>query len=177
MPNYRRVFEDGYSYFITVTTYNRKPILIQNINILRESFYLSKQKYDYKIEAIVILPDHFHTIITPAYAKEYPKIISHIKRSFLFLLDPKQKEIAKNALPLSKQKRKQSGIWQNRYYEHTIRDEKDFKIRFDYIHFNPVKHGLVSRVKDWQFSSFFKYVKKGWYHMDWGDFEGEIDFE
>ncbi len=177
MAKYKRIFEDNYSYFFTVVTHNRKAILIDNIDKLRESFRLSKSKYDYEIEAIVILPDHFHMILTPKVAKDYPKIISHIKRSFLYGLDQNLKNSAKIDLSSSKLKRQHSGIWQSRYYEHTIRDEKDFKIRFDYIHFNPVKHKLVSKVKDWEYSSFHKYVKIGWYDSAWGDFGEDVEFE
>ena len=64
-----------------------------------------------------------------------------------------------------------------RYYEHTIRNEQDYKIRFDYIHFNPVKHKIVNSVKNWQYSSFHKYVKLNWYNENWGNFDEHIDFE
>jgi len=177
MANYRRIFEENYSCFLTIVTHNRNPILIHNINLLRKSFALSKLKYDYEIEAVVILPDHFHMIITPKIAKEYPKIISHIKRSFLYGLDKDFKNHAKKSLSSSQIKRGHSGIWQSRYYEHTIRDEKDFNIRFDYIHFNPVKHGLVLETNDWKYSSFGKFVKMGLYDDSWGDFNHDVEFE
>ena len=177
MAKYKRVFENGYSYFLTVVTHKRVPILIKNIDLLRDSFRRSKLKYNYQIEAVVILPDHFHTIITPINAKDYPKIISHIKRSFLYGLDKDIKNSAKVGLSATQFKNQHSGIWQGRYYEHTIRDERDFKIRFDYIHFNPIKHKLVSMVKDWEYSSFHKFVKMGWYDSEWGDFDESIEFE
>jgi len=75
MPNYRRIFQHGQSYFLTMTTYGRNPILIENIKLLRESFWISKQNYDYSIDAIVVLPDHIHMILTLDNAKNYPKII------------------------------------------------------------------------------------------------------
>ena len=75
MPNYRRIFQNGQSYFLTMTTYGRNPILIENIKLLRESFWISKQNYDYSIDAIVVLPDHIHMILTLDNAKNYPKII------------------------------------------------------------------------------------------------------
>ena len=83
MANYKRVFEDGRSYFITIVTHNRNPILIENIELLRKSFRMSKVKYTYKIEAIVILPDHIHMIIRPKVAREYPNIIrkSHLQNT------------------------------------------------------------------------------------------------
>ena len=85
--DYRRVFEDGYDLFITMVTYRRTPLLIENIDLLRRAFYLSKQKYTYTIKTIIVLPDHLHMIIRPEDVGAYPYIISHIKRSFLFGMD------------------------------------------------------------------------------------------
>ena len=174
---YRRILENGYSYFLTLVTHERKPLLIEHINLLRYAVKLSKEKYDYILDAIVILPDHIHMIITPEVATDYPKIITHIKRSFVYGVNEKSEDDSKSQLSNSKYKRKHSGIWQERYYEHTIRDEKDFKIRLDYIHFNPVKHQYVKAAKDWKYSSFNKFVKLGEYDIGWYDFESDIDFE
>ena len=177
MPNYRRVFAEGHSYFLTVVTQNRVAILIKNIELLKKCFRLSKLKYCYTINAIVVLPDHFHIIITPQNCLDYPKIISHLKRSFVYGLDFRIKEVLKKDLSVAQRKRKNSGIWQKRFYEHTLRDEKDYQIKFNYIHFNPVKHRLVKRVRDWEYSSFAKYVKMGIYDINWIDFDENIDFE
>ncbi len=173
MANYKQLFLLGYSYFITIVTHQRKPILIDNIELLREGFRESKRFFDYKIDAIVILPDHLHMIITPKNATDYPKIIKSIKYNF-----------SKNYTPIeyveqsqSREKRGLKAVWQKRYYEHTIRDENDFKTRLDYIHYNPVKHGFVQRAKDWEYSSFDKFVKKGWYDENWCDFSENVDFE
>jgi putative transposase len=174
---YRRIFLDGYSYFITLVTYRRTPLLIKNIDLLRQAFRLSKEKYNYSIDAIVVLPDHLHMILTPEKAAEYPKIITHIKRSFVYALDLQTKTIAKIKVTTSKYNRKHSGIWQDRYYEHTIRNEKDYGIKLDYIHYNPVKHGLAEYAAEWRYSSFEKFVKKGIYDRNWGDFDIDIDFE
>ena len=73
MPNYRRIFEDGYSYYLTIVTHRRNPILIDNITLLRQSFAQSKKRFDYRIDAIVILPEHIHMVITPKKATDYPK--------------------------------------------------------------------------------------------------------
>jgi putative transposase len=151
---YRRIFEDGYSYFLTMVTHGRKPLLVEHIDLLRYAFKLSKQKYDYKIEAIVILPDHLHMVITPMIATDYPKIISHIKRSFVYGLDKNIKMEAKSELSFAKYRRVHSGIWQERYYEHTIRDEKDFLARLEYIRVNPLKHELVTNINEWKYISF-----------------------
>ena len=153
--NYRRIFADGHSYFITMVTYNRNPLLIDNIDLLRNAFVWSKKKYQYTIDAIVILPDHLHMIITPQNSKEYPKIITHIKRSFLYGLDKDIKDKAKMNIASSKYKRQHSGIWQDRYYEHTMRDEKDWLEKMQYIQFNPIKHNLVEDINDWEYSSFY----------------------
>ena len=135
-------------------TQNRQPILIDNIELLRESFRRSKKRYDYSIEAIVILPDHIHMIITPKIPNEYSKIITYIKRDFLYQLSSNLKEEAKTNLTASTYNRQHSGIWQRRFYEHTIRDEKDFLKIFEYMKINPIKHGLVEKISDWEYSSF-----------------------
>jgi len=156
MSNYTRVFLDGYSYFITIVTQGRNPILVDNIALLRDSFMRSKKRYDYRIDAIVILPDHLHMLLTPKEKNDYPKIISHIKRSFVYELDQHTKERAKLQLTSSTYNRKLSGIWQKRFYEHTIRDEKDWIEKMHYIQHNAVKHGLVEDWENWEYSSFIK---------------------
>jgi len=155
--NYRRIYLDSYSYYLTVVTQGRKPLLIDNIELLRDSFKRSKQKYSYQIEAIVILPDHLHMIIRPKIAMEYSKIISHIKRSFVYGLDQDIKDQAKSEISHKKYKRGHSGIWQERFYEHTIRDEKDWLEKAEYIKNNPIKHNYVKSLSDWKYSSFCKH--------------------
>ena len=154
MSNYTRIFQDGYSYFITMVTQRREPILIEHIELLRKSFSLSKRRYTYTIDAIIVLPDHLHMIITPENAGEYPKIISHIKRSFVYGLNTELKEDAKMTLSRSSYNRKLSGIWQKRFYEHTIRNEKDWLEKIHYIKHNAVKHHLTDDWSDWKYSSF-----------------------
>ncbi len=154
MSNYKRIYLQNYSYYLTVVTQNRRPILIDNIELLRDSFRRSKKRYDYAIDAIVILPDHIHMIITPQNPKDYSKIIALIKRSFTYGLDMKIKEDSKFNLSASSYRRNLSGVWQKRFYEHTIRDEKDYVKILDYIKLNPIKHGLVDNINDWKYSSF-----------------------
>ena len=156
MSNYTRIFLDGYSYFITMVTHRRKLILIDNIDLLRDSFRRSMQRYDYTIDAIIILPDHLHMVITPQKAEDYPKIISHIKRSFVYGLDRSFKNEVKLSLGTSAYKRKLSGIWQKRFYEHTIRNEKDWDEKMVYIRHNAAKHSLVDNWKMWKYSSFYR---------------------
>ncbi len=154
MANYKRLFLDGYSYYLTVVTHQRNPILIDNIELLRESFRVSKRKYRYKIEAIVVLPDHFHTIITPQNAKDYPHIIRTIKQHFSKHCDVKYYEHLEQSI--SRQKEGYKPIWQKKYYEHTIRDQKDFEEKVNYIYNNPIKHGYAENINDWKYSSYQK---------------------
>ena len=154
MSNYKRIYLENYSYYLTVVTQNRQPILVDNIELLRDSFRRSKRRYNYSIDAIVILPDHIHMIITPQNPKEYSKIITYIKRAFIYGLDKQFKEESKSNLTASSYRRQHSGVWQKRFYEHTIRDERDYAKILDYIYTNPIKHGLVEHLKDWEYSSF-----------------------
>ena len=172
---YKRLFLDGYDYFITVVTYDRNPILVDNIGLLRESFKHAKIKFDFDIDAIVILPDHFHMIIKLDIPEEYPKIIGVIKSYFSKNCDPKFYSHLMQTQSRTKQNYKP--VWQKRFYEHTIRDKNDYKARLDYIHFNPVKHQYTDRANMWEYSSFKKFIKIGAYTEDWCDFDNTIDFE
>ena len=142
---YKRLYVDGYDYFITVVTYERNPILIENVELLRESFRYAKTKFKFNIDAIVILPDHFHMIIQMELPEEYSKIISTVKRHFSKSCDPKY--YAHLTQTQSRMKQNYKPVWQKRFYEHTIRDEKDYKSRLDYIHYNAVKHAYVTSAK------------------------------
>lgn len=152
--NYKRIYADGYSYFLTMVTHRRKPLLVEHIALLRYAFALSKKKYVYRIDAIVILPDHLHMIITPQNAREYSDIVSAIKRSFVYGLDGKIKQESKAEISHAKYRRKHAGVWQERFYEHTIRDDKDWLEKMEYIQHNPIKHGLVDNIHTWKYISF-----------------------
>jgi putative transposase len=154
MANYRRVFLDGYSYFLTVVTHRRNPILVEHIDILRESFRESKRFYHYSIDSIVVLPDHFHMIITPQEPQDYPKIIKSIKYNFTKRY--KQDDIEQSS---SRHKREMRAVWQKRYYEHTIRDDRDYERCLEYIYHNPLKHEYISDGEDWKYSSFYRGLK------------------
>jgi len=158
---YRRIFLDGYCYYLTMVTHERNPILIENIELLRESFRYAKTLFSFKIEEIVILPDHIHMIIEVEHAKEYPKIISSIKRYFSKRCNPKFYEDLFQSH--SRNRQGYNLVWQKRFYEHTIRDEKDYRTKVQYIHNNPVKHGWVENINDWQYGSYtrrFDHVKR-----------------
>ncbi len=168
MSRYRRADTPGGTYFFTVVTYRRREILTipESRAILREVLNTVKQRHPFTIDAWVLLPDHLHSIWTlPAGDKDYAKRWGMIKSGF-----SKQ---AKNLfhreewMNETKIKRRESTIWQRRYWEHQIRNEDDYRKHMDYLHINPVKHGLVKRVVDWPYSTFHRYTKLGVYPDDW----------
>ena len=169
MPDYRRIQLPGSTYFFTVVTYKRRHILTikKCIKVMNQVINWVRDNHPFKIDALVLLPEHIHTIWTlPEGDANYKMRWSLIKSRFT-------KQIKNNLhkeewLTHSRVKHRESTIWQRRYWEHLIRDEKDYQIHMDYIHFNPVKHGLVQQVKDWPYSTFHDYVKKGTYPLDWG---------
>ena len=153
MANYKRMFLDGYRYYITIVTYERNPILLANISLLRESFRYAKSLFEFDINEIVVMPDHLHMIIDVKAARDYPKIISSLKRYFSKKCDPKYYQHIKQSK--SREAAGYKPLWQKRFYEHTIRDEKDYLDKVEYIRSNPVKHGYVETVDDWEYGSFY----------------------
>lgn len=168
MSNYRRYFNNNNPVFITFVTQNRKEILTDNIDILRNSFKYSKTKFKYEIIASVILKEHCHIILSAENQNDIPKIICVIK--FNFSKNIPQKYLTNIELSLSSTKRGEKGIWQRRYYDHIIRNEEDLYKHLDYIHYNPKKHYDINP-KDWKYSSFNKFVKLEFYGLDWCNFE------
>jgi len=173
MPNYRRLFIPNSYLFLTIVTNNRRPILLQNIDVLRAAFKHTKNNYNFEILACVILPDHIHLLLKPENIKDYPKIVRAIKYNFskkfnngVSEISPLSKKATAGRIAIPPYAKKQ--IWQRRYWEHTIRDDEDLYKHLDYIHYNPVKHVLVKNVKDWEFSSFSKFVEMKNYDLDWG---------
>lgn len=166
--NYHRVFIENSKIFITVVTSKRRPILIENIDILRNSFEQAKEKIRFKTDAIVILPDHLHMIIQPERNSYYPEIIKRIKVNFSKQIETSL--IADYKETKSRKSKNEKDIWQRRYWEHTITDQNDLQNCIDYIHYNPVKHGLVKQAKMWKYSTFDKYLKRGFYDENWCDF-------
>jgi len=150
--------------FITIVTNQRKPLLIDNIELLRES--IKNCNLDFEIYAGVVLHNHLHMILNPTEINNYPKIISSIKYSFSRNIQYQKQDKTQSEI-----KRKEKGVWQRRYYDHIIRDEEDLNKHLDYIHYNPIKHKLVKAAKDWKYSSFSKFVANGLYEPDWCNFE------
>jgi putative transposase len=175
MTDYRRYRLVGGTYFFTVNLADRnRTLLVDHIDTLREAFKDVKEAHPFEIDAIVIMPEHLHTIWTlPDGDHDFSQRWRQIKSAF-------SREIEKDE-PISKSRlRKQErGIWQRRFWEHAIRDGEDFRRHVDYIHFNPVKHGYVQKVADWPHSSFHRYVRSGILPEDWagGDDEFDVDLE
>ena len=147
MSNYRRHYVAGGSYFFTVNLYNRKQILLtDHIDLLRDSVRKVKKKYPFEIVAWVVLPDHMHCIWTlPEGCSDFSIRWRLIKLQF-------SKGVAISASSTVNHRRERQ-IWQRRFWEHTLRDAYDMQRHVDYIHYNPVKHGYVSNVQEWPYSS------------------------
>ena len=115
----------------------------------------------FAIDAIVVLPDHLHTLWRlPDGEQDFSTRWMVIKRQF-------SAGLPAGPVNASKRSKREKGVWQRRFWEHLIRDERDFVAHVDYVHFNPVKHGWVRRVKDWEYSTFHRYVDQGVLPLDW----------
>jgi len=164
MPNYRRERVPGGTYFFTVTLADRRStLLVDAIHDLRQAYATAMKRTPFDTLAICILPDHLHALwALPPGDHAYSPRWSLIKAGFSMRLPAAEK------LAASKQRKREKGLWQRRFWEHRIRDEEDLARHIDYIHYNPVRHGLVKRVGDWPHSSFHRYVEKGMLAADWG---------
>jgi putative transposase len=161
MVHYRRNFVPGGTFFFTVTVRDRRSrVLVEHIAALRNAFRVARAERPFAIDAIVVLPDHLHTIMTlPPDDADFSGRWRRIKGLFTRQIDAAAGE---------PDWRGEYGLWQRRFWEHTIRDDADYSRHVDYIHFNPVKHRLVTRVADWPHSSFHRYVRSGLLPEDWG---------
>ena len=168
MVLYRRNFVPGGTFFFTTALADRRSLaLVENIDLLRQACRVTCQERSFSIDAVVVLPDHLHIVVTlPADDADYPGRWKRCKGLFSRL-------VAKRSGGLIN-RRGEYALWQRRYWEHTIRDELDFERHVNYIHYNPVKHGLVPRVADWPFSSFHRYVARGILPGDWAGDAGEL---
>ena len=170
MTEYRRAHVPGASWFFTVNLAQRhgNTLLVDHIDALRAAFAAVKARHPFRMDAVVILPEHLHCILTlPPGDADYATRWNLIKGRFSRSIEHGER------LSGSRRKRGERGIWQRRYWEHLLRDQKDFNRHADYIHWNPVKHGWVSRVADWPHSSFHEYVRRGIYPEDWSGGAGE----
>ena len=173
MPNYRRAFVPGGCWFFTVNLLDRrKTLLVDQIETLRESVAATRRSHTFLIDAFVVLPDHLHAVLSlPEGDPDFSTRWRLIKNRFARAL-PKDEPI-----DAVRRTRNERGIWQRRFWEHLIRDETDYARYVEYCYINPLKHGLVGRVRDWPYSSFHRDVRAGIFPIDWaGDTQSSGDF-
>jgi putative transposase len=166
VPDYRRYRIEGGTYFFTVNLLQRYPndLLVRHIELLRTAVREVRENWVFHIDAWVILPDHMHCVWTlPPGDDDITNRWRLIKQGF------------SKALPMTecrssvRMARGERGIWQRRFWEHAIRDDRDYAAHVDYCHINPLKHGYVKRVADWPYSTFHRYVERGVYPLAWAD--------
>ena len=165
MTNIRRFFRENDITALTHITYKRAPILIDHFDMLKNSIDITLAKTSCTLHAWVVLPDHLHMIIEIANT-DISRLMRSMKLRFSMLY---RKRVGMRS----------GRIWQYRFWDHIMRDEDDYRKQMDYIHYNPVKHGLAVRPLDWEYSSFRDYHREGYYADDWGireaiNFEGEF---
>ncbi len=158
MPDFRRYYLPNSIYFITTTTKDRRPIFHQekNIHLLLETIGRVQTTYPFQMLAYCILPDHLHLLLQPKDQYSVSQIMHSLKRNFTLNYKRTLGLIAPQHL------------WQGRFWDHLIRSEKDLTVHLDYIHYNPVKHGLVQRPEDHPYSSYGSWLKQGYYERGWG---------
>jgi putative transposase len=170
MPNYRRNRVDGGTYFFTLALADRRSdLLVREVGALRAAVSRTRTLYPFSIDAWVVLPEHLHAVWTlPDGDADYSTRWTLIKRGFSARC---AKGESRSASRIAKGER---GIWQRRFWEHTVRDDADFERHIDYVHFNPVKHGLAGNAMDWPFSSFRRAVSRGQYPANWAGEEAVV---
>lgn len=176
MTDWRRAYISGGTFFFTQVTADRAPILTTPLgrSLLREVTIECRRQWPFDIEAVVLMPDHLHTLWRlPDGDTEYSKRLGWLKKEFT------KRWLAgggsERPVSVSRERHRRHGVWQRRFWEHAIRDEQDLERHLDYIHYNPVKHGLVQRAIDWPWSSFHRFVREGQYPAGWG--YGAMDFD
>jgi len=165
MPNYRRHRVPGGTYFFTVNLLQRRPndLLVRHVELLRAVVRDVRLRWPFHIDGWSVLPDHLHCIWTlPVGDTDFTTRWRLIKAGFARRLP-----VAEGRSRV-RRVRGERGIWQRRFWEHAIRDDRDYAAHVDYLHFNPVKHGYVARVGDWPYSSFGRCVAQEMYPADWG---------
>ncbi len=165
MPNYRRPHHPGGTWFFTVNLLQRRgnDLLVREVDLLRRVVADVRRRHTFRIHGWVVLPEHMHCVIElPPGDADFPGRWHLIKAGFSKGL-PKTERRSE-----VRQRRGERGIWQRRYWEHLIRDEADYRAHMNYVHINPLKHGLVERVADWPYSTFHRLVAEGVYPADWG---------
>ncbi len=173
MSRYRRSLVPGGTYFFTVTLADRRSwLLVEQIDRLRTALLTVRARRPFQTIAVCVLPDHLHTIWRlPEGDADFSGRWSLVKRLFSSGMP------SNGTLSPSKSAKREKGIWQRRFWEHQIRDDIDLQRHVDYLHYNPVKHGLVRQVKDWPHSSFHSWVRRGDLPEGWAGETGGGDAE
>jgi len=169
MTRYRRNYVPGGTFFFTVVTERRRPILIDDgaRRLLCEAIEKVRAKRPFDVIAWSLMPDHAHCVWSlptgdADYSTRWQQIKEDFTRAYL------RSGGAEAATSTSRRERRERGVWQRRFWEHTCRDETDLKRCVDYVHWNPKKHRLVERVCDWPWSTFHRHVSEGEYTAEWG---------
>jgi len=156
-------------FFLTVVTYDRQPILTspRGRTFLRDAIGKTNEARPFDLFATVLLPDHWHLVMQlPPGDANYSMRVKQIKEEFTRLwLGAKLSEVSVSE---AQEKKRERGVWQPRFWEHTIRDEGDLERCVDYIHWNPRKHKIAARVRDYPWSSFHRFVEAAQYDINWG---------
>jgi putative transposase len=178
MSRYRRA-PSGTTFFFTVVAYRRRPILCKEpvISALRDAISRVRAQRPFFLDAFVLLPDHLHCIWTmPAEDSNFSVRWSLIKHHVSFACRHLSVD---ESTTQSRRKHRDAGIWQRRFWEHRIRDDADLQRHVDYVHINPVKHGLAQSACQWPYSTFHRYLKVGMYPVDWAGAprQDALDFE
>ena len=168
MPEYRRAFVPGGTFFFTVVTERRETLFRDHRArvLLGNAFRATRDRWAFTVDAIVLLPDHLHTIWTlPDHDPDFSTRWSFLKRTFTkaWVTEGGREQVISD----SRKRNRRRGVWQRRFWEHTIRDATDFERHCDYIHYNPVKHGLAVCPHTWPYSSFRRFVRDGIYDDAW----------
>ena len=172
MSDYKRSHVPGATYFFTLVTFGRRPILASPLAraYLRNALRETRAKQPFQLDAICLLPDHLHCLWTlPDGDADFSGRWNRIKGLFSKCYRAANESHADD--DLSRVRKGETTIWQRRFWEHCIRDADDFRRHLDYLHFNPVKHGHASNALDWPWSSLPRYVQLGWYEPAWGSRE------
>ena len=164
MTDYRRNRVPGGTYFFTVNLADRRSdLLVRRIDVLRDAVRRARARAPFHIDAWIVLPEHMHCLWTlPDGDTDFSMRWQAIKTAFSRNVPPGE---YRSASRIAKGER---GVWQRRFWEHTIRDDRDYAQHMDYIHLNPIKHGLVASVGNWPYSSFHRCVAMGLYLPGWG---------
>ena len=157
MSQLRRYYSAGNIYFVTTVTHLRRPILGEHIDLCQTAIQRTIRRFSVAIPAWVTMPEHVHLICEPR-DLDLSQIMKNLKENFAFLY---RQRIGARA----------GCVWQRRFWDHVIRDQNDLNRHIDYIHYNPVKHGLARAPREYPHSSFQDYLARGLYPFDWGEKE------